>query len=176
MKTKSFVSIFVLAGLAFGAVFYSTSFGAPAEPLYIKHWLGGDPVDLSDGKGDNVFVVEFWATWCPACYVTIPHLSELQRRYEDDGLVVVGVTDEDLELIESFRSNWESPIEYRLAIDDDARTAGGYVAKYGIDYVPSAFVIGRDGRIAWYGHPLDGSFEKAVKAALDRKPSGQTPD
>ena len=40
----------------------------------------GDAVDLDAVKGKKVFVVEFWATWCGPCKVSIPHLTGLQKN------------------------------------------------------------------------------------------------
>ena len=54
------------------------SLGDPAAPLTIKDWVKGKPANVRDGKA--VYVVEFWATWCGPCRVSIPHLTELQKR------------------------------------------------------------------------------------------------
>src|SRR5688572_28676628 len=64
--------------------------GDPAAPLKIKEWVKGGPLDVHDGK--NVYVVEFWATWCPPCRTSIPHLAELQKRFKNRGVVIVGIS------------------------------------------------------------------------------------
>ncbi|MFA6244559.1 MAG: TlpA disulfide reductase family protein, partial [Candidatus Hydrogenedentales bacterium] len=69
--------------------------GVPAPELTILEWAKGEPVTLADGKGKTAYLVEFWATWCPPCRKSIPHLTELQKKYKDKGLVVIGVTAEE---------------------------------------------------------------------------------
>lgn len=59
----------------------------PDAPL---NFVGKTP----DWKGKPL-LLEFWATWCPPCRQSIPHLNEIFTKYKDRGLMVVGVTDED---------------------------------------------------------------------------------
>ncbi len=51
--------------------------GDPAPALAVKEFVKGAPVTAFQ-KG-NVYVVEFWATWCGPCRTSIPHLTELQK-------------------------------------------------------------------------------------------------
>src|SRR5690606_10442976 len=67
--------------------------GDPAPPLKASKWLQGDEVKrFEPGK---VYVVEFWATWCGPCIAFMPHLAELQARYKDKGVTVIGITSRD---------------------------------------------------------------------------------
>src|SRR5262249_37587197 len=62
--------------------------GDPAPKLDVKEFIKGDPVpSLEKGK---VYVVEFWAPWCPPCRTSIPHLTELQKKHKD--AVFIGVS------------------------------------------------------------------------------------
>src|ERR1041385_6120947 len=65
--------------------------GDPAAPLVISEWVKGKPVDLAAAKGKEVVVVEFWATWCGPCRTSIPHLTEMQKKFKD--VRFVGVSD-----------------------------------------------------------------------------------
>lgn len=38
-----------------------------ASPLTGLHYIKGPPADIVKGKGNMIYVVEFWATWCPPC-------------------------------------------------------------------------------------------------------------
>ncbi|MBR6460698.1 MAG: TlpA family protein disulfide reductase [Verrucomicrobia bacterium] len=74
--------------------------GEKAKALTISEWVKGSAVDVTDGK--NVYVVEFWATWCGPCRNTIPHLTELPKKYKDQGVVFLGVSSENAEDVKPF--------------------------------------------------------------------------
>jgi thiol-disulfide isomerase/thioredoxin len=135
------------------------SSGAPAAALAVAHWVKGEPVDISTG----VHVVEFWATWCPPCLTSIPHLTELQEKFKDRGVNIIGVSDEELATVETFVKKMGDKMAYTVAIDAGA-TSKGYMGKYGVGGIPHAFVV-KDGEIVWHGHPM-AKLEAAIEDAL----------
>lgn len=78
------------------------SIGSLAPSLDIEHWVGDSPSPMSKFESGKVYVVEFWATWCGPCLYSMPHLAELQSKYEDEGVRVVSISNEDLETVTSF--------------------------------------------------------------------------
>jgi thiol-disulfide isomerase/thioredoxin len=105
-------------------------------------------------------LLEFWATWCPPCRKSIPHLNEIHAKYKDRGLMVVGVTDEPNALIKKFQK--EVPMDYAVATD----TGGRLNEKMGISGIPHAFLVNRSGEIVWQGHPnrlTDADIEKILE-------------
>jgi thiol-disulfide isomerase/thioredoxin len=129
--------------------------GDIAPPLHIALWLQGDEVaSLQQG---NVYVIEHWATWCGPCIAAMPHLSALQKEHEAAGLVVVGITSEDIEERElrRFVQRQKDRATYRLAWDDAGRTDRAWLAAAQQRGIPFAFVVNREGRIAFMGHPLE---------------------
>jgi thiol-disulfide isomerase/thioredoxin len=146
--------------------------GDRAARLAIKDWVKGKPVDVRDGKA--VYVVEFWATWCGPCRISIPHLTELQKQWKDKGVVVVGVSDEPAATVRPLVEKMADKMDYTVACDDNRITYSGYMDAYGFNGIPTAFIVGRDGRVLWHGHPmngLDGALEQAVVGKLEVPPS-----
>ena len=86
----------------------------------------------------------------------VPHLNELHEKYEDKGLTVVGVTNEDRQLV----------VEKIKAVEMDfpvARVEGLGVDKaYQVSGVPKTFLIDRQGQVVWYGHPAALPDEKVL--------------
>jgi len=156
MKTF-FVSLVLSAALlSLPPVLRAANLGDPAGALDISDWVKGDAVDLENAKGKRVVVVEFWATWCGPCRVSIPHLTELQKKYASRGVAIVGVSDEASATVKSFVGSMGEKMDYTVAVDRDRRTSGAFMGAYDINGIPHAFVIDKEGRIAWHGHPMYG--------------------
>ncbi len=156
---KKYLALLAAAALASGLTQSCTAapkdwVGKPLPALGVEY-LG----KAADVKG-HVAIVEFWATWCPPCRKSIPHLNELNKKFKDKGLVVIGITDEDKNKVEQFRKG--TPMEYNVAIDKDGKLS----QQFGITEIPQAFIVGKDGKIVWEGHPLElkeATIEEALK-------------
>jgi thiol-disulfide isomerase/thioredoxin len=141
------------------------SIGEAAPTLKIRDWVRGDPVDLAKDAGKRIHVVEFWATWCPPCKASIPLLTRYQKKFGKD-LVIIGVTDPDPDRnsptdIKQFVKEQGADMDYTVAMDDRGATTEAYMGSDAIG-IPQAFVVARDGKIAWLGSPLDPAMEKVV--------------
>jgi thiol-disulfide isomerase/thioredoxin len=105
-------------------------------------------------------ILEFWATWCPPCRTSIPHLNEVYKKYKDKGLVVIGVTDEDNQTVRRFEK--QVPMEYFPATDRN----GKLNKEFGIQGIPHAMLVDKSGKIVWEGHPMslkDADVEKILE-------------
>jgi len=151
--------------------------GDAAPPVTVAAWLKGDPIDGFQ-KG-QVHVVEFWATWCPPCRTSMPHISQLQEHFGDQ-VLFVGISDEDEQKVCSFLDSeqdpqagltWDEVVKYRIAIDPQRVTYAAYMQAAGQTGIPTAFVVGREGHIEWIGHPMamDAPLESIVAGTWDRK-------
>lgn len=143
--------------------------GVTAPPLNVAEWVQGEPVDLARGKGEHIYVIEFWATWCGPCRTSIPHLTELQKKYMDRGVVCVGITDEqqDADKVKAFVQTMGEKMAYTVAIDDQRATFEAYMKAYDQRGIPHAFLIDKRGRIVWHDHPMQ--IDKAVAELVSGK-------
>ena len=67
--------------------------GDAAPKLEVKSFVKGEPV--KEFEAGKTYVVEFWATWCGPCKVSIPHLTELQKKYPEVPFIGVSVWEQD---------------------------------------------------------------------------------
>ncbi len=144
--------------------------GQPAPALHIETWIRGDAVDLAAAKGKKICVVEFWATWCPPCRASIPHLTELQKQYADKNVVVIGISDEAAGKVRPFVDRMGDKMAYTVGTNPGRQTHKDYMEAFGVNGIPHAFVVDKDGTIVWHGHPmagLDTALEELVAGKYD---------
>ena len=179
-----------------GSVPASLTIGSRAPELDIEHWV-------TDGQGKfphvkkfepgNVYLVEFWATWCGPCIGSMPDLAKLQEQYRDQGVQVISISDEELGEVTEFmklkadvpqvegakadQTYGELTSGYCLTTDPDRSVYVDYMEASGQRGIPSAFLVGKSGEIEWMGSPysleenlavakvLDGSWDRAAHLA-----------
>ncbi len=137
--------------------------GDPAPPLQVKKWVLNPPLAPNATKG-KILVVDFWATWCQPCRQTIPHLNKLFKKFGPQGVVFVGMTEEDEATVAKFAKG--VGIDYNVGLDDGGKTNDAYMK--GVSGVPHTFVVDAEGRVAWHGHPLT-RLEKVIEELVAGK-------
>jgi len=95
----------------------------------------------------------------------VPHLTKLQEDYSDD-LIVIGVSDEKPEVVKPVVQRLGSKMGYRIAIDSSKEMWRTWAQAAGLNGIPAAFLVGKDKKIAFIGHPSDPKFDKTVKAVI----------
>jgi len=133
-------------------------------PIQGLEFVKGDPVESF--QTNQAYVLEFWATWCPPCRTSIPHLTELQKKFKD--IVFIGISNEEKAVVSKFAKEMGSKMDYRVAVDPEGITQK-YMTKYNVQGIPHAFVIDKEGKMCWHGHPTDNSFEKTLTALCTKK-------
>ena len=84
----------------------SAAVGSEAPDLAFYTLENEELQRLSDFRGRTV-LLNLWATWCAPCLEEIPALNQLQKQYDDQGLVVILLSDEKPEVLQTFFSNRE---------------------------------------------------------------------
>ncbi len=142
--------------------------GMPAPPLMIDTWVKGEPVEKL--KKGHPYVIEFWATWCGPCRQTIPHLTELQKKYGDK-LTIIGISSEPKGLpeVKPFVEKMGAKMDYRVAFDKGGGTNNAWMVAAGQQGIPCSFVVDQQGQIAFIGHPgeLAGILDEVVDGSWD---------
>jgi hypothetical protein len=164
MNKRAILLLLLTAGFA-PIPSFAAKVGDPAAPLAIKQWIKDSPVDVRDGK--HIYVLEFWAAANPASRASIFKLSELQKKYEDKGVIVVGISDEPADKVLNYVKMVDNQIQYSIAVDDEDKTTSSYMGAYGQSRFPYAFIVGKDGKVLWHG-PLAG-----LDQALDEITAGR---
>ena len=161
------------------------SIGGTAPALEISDWLQtgeGKYPKVSQFEHGKVYVVEFWATWCGPCIKSMPHLAKLQVEYADRNVQIISVSDESVDEVKEFLNRQAGnrngePITfdeltrvYCLTTDPDQSTSKAYPGAAKLNGIPCAFIVGKDGKIEWIGHPMqmDEALEQVVEDRWNR--------
>lgn len=138
-----------------------------AAPNFKLKNLDGKEISLSQFRG-RVVVLDFWATWCPPCRMSIPELVQLQKKYRDKGLVVIGISLDDPSessnmFLKAFKQKFS--MNYNV-LRYDSQVMKDY---FGTESpaIPTMFLIDREGRIRdkLVGY-RPGTLQKAVQPLL----------
>jgi hypothetical protein len=92
----------------------------------------------------------------------------MQKKFKDKDVVFIGVSDEKANVVKPFVEKMGDKMEYVVAIDQDRKTSAGYMKAYGINGIPHAFIVDKEGKVAWQGHPMD-RLDKTIEEILAGK-------
>lgn len=139
--------------------------GKPAPDFTLPVVANGDPgarMHLEDLRGRPV-VLDFWASWCGPCSAQATILDRLARKYEDRGLVVLGVNIDDPPVIAKEYAR-QKGLSYPILVDRNDHSA----VKYGVSKLPSLIVIDRQGNVTSFTTGLvdEPSLDEIIAAAM----------
>ena len=135
--------VVMVAGIVFGPdSLYAAPRNGQAAPSFKVSTTSGQQVSLESYRG-RVLVLDFFATWCKPCRASIPHLVEMNRKYGQQGLNVLGMSaDEDGEkVVKAFAD--KNHMSYPVALAGEST-----LVDFGVRSVPVMFVIDKKGRVA----------------------------
>ncbi|MCK4357022.1 TlpA family protein disulfide reductase [Candidatus Bipolaricaulota bacterium] len=125
--------------------------GETAPEFTLKDF-NGKSVSLSDYRGE-VVIIDFWASWCAPCRSSMPGLKELHQAYQDQGVVMIGVS---LDRTEADAANYLKDNGYGdvIGLWESASASQNVARLYGVSGIPHTLVLDRYGIIRFVDHPL----------------------
>jgi thiol-disulfide isomerase/thioredoxin len=134
----------------------------------------GLPITIKEFQGKKVVLLDIWTYSCINCQRTLPYLNEWYKKYEDKGLVIIGLHTPEFSF-EKIQKNVEKAtkefgVRYPVVLDNDFSTWQAYKNQYW----PRKYLIDIDGYIV-YDHAGEGQYketeiaiQKALKERADR--------
>jgi thiol-disulfide isomerase/thioredoxin len=150
--------------------------GDPAPALTVTDWVKGTPT--KEFVKGQVYVVEFWATWCGPCIESIPHVTKLARQYGSKvNFIGVSIMEKDESIykvnVPAFVKKMGEKMDYNIATEGPGKAMETHWMKAsGQEAIPCAFIVGGDGNILWIGHPrsnLEKTLDEVVAGKYDLK-------
>ncbi len=141
----------------------------PDAPDFVLQRLpGGEDFSLSEFSG-KVLIIDFWATWCGPCKMSIPSTNNLYKKYKSKGLEVIGISLDrsrnqgDLDKLAAFIK--EHSMEYVNVLGTPE-----VQAMYSVDSIPQLFIVNREGKVVklykGYSARIEAAIEKTIKELL----------
>ncbi len=137
---------------------FALDVGDKAPATRPKTQIKGEAVKSFE-KG-KLYIFECWATWCPPCVASIPHLEELNKKMGPKGVVITGVnvwegekSPEAAKKVKDFVKAQGDKMSYAIAIGGE-KFLRDWLEAAKVNGIPHAFVINGDGVIVWMGHPM----------------------
>jgi hypothetical protein len=150
--------------------------GDDAPVLDAAAWIRGEPI--AGFEPGRVYVLDFWTTQDDQSRAVLAALSNLQDRFQDRGVTVVGITHEEPSVVAEFVGAADGRDAAQgergrcaLAADPDGSVHRGYLAAADT-HVPIVFVIGREAKIEWIGLPR--YMDAVVEAVVDGRWNHET--
>jgi peroxiredoxin len=121
--------------------------------------LSGKTWTFSDLRG-KVVLVNFWATWCPPCRKEMPDLESLYERFGSQGLVILGISDEEAAKVEPFIR--DRKVAFPVLLDPGRKINEMFI----VEGIPKSFVYDRDGKLV--AQSIDMRTQKQFLEMLSR--------
>lgn len=143
-----------------------------APNLKVSKWVKGNEVRKL--KKGNIYVIEFFSTWCVPCKASMPRLSTLVNAYKGKvtfmAIDIMEGQNLSIENVQRLIDGYGTRINYPVAIDSSEFMETNWFKPLQYENgIPITVIVNRDLRIAWYGHPmyLDGILARVVSSNWD---------
>lgn len=135
--------------------------GSLAPPIKVESWLRGQP--LTSFQPGKVYIVQFLATWCLPCMRAMLNLVQLQEKYKDSGLEIIGVAaheraqtrDEARTKLDAWLTKNVPNPNYRIAFECTGEMNRLWMDSELSCGISTSFIVNRDGNIVFIGRPME---------------------
>ena len=103
---------------------------------------------LASPDDKQLFLIDFWATWCAPCITVSEYLNVVQTKYAKE-LYVLSLSEENPDIVEKFLKRHKTKLAVSLDYDNQN------FKQYNIKALPSGILLNADGKIIWRGNPAD---------------------
>lgn len=119
----------------------SLTLGEQAPHFSLTQLYDGKNVELADYRGKVVYL-DFWASWCPPCRVSLPQIESMQKALGAEDFEVVAINlDEDKHAARQFLKRF--PVSYTVLSDEKGEVA----KRYALPGMPTSYVVNRNGKV-----------------------------
>ena len=126
-------------------------------------------LDIKDFRG-KVVLVDFWATWCGPCVMSIPMMKALYEKYHDKGFELIAYScDEDLDDLKEFEEASPHPWHVASAVMSVVAELTDYSTHYGIPGYPTFVLVDKDGKVLHVTHGINEIAEKLAELFPEAK-------
>jgi peroxiredoxin len=142
--------------------------GQPAPDLVLRD-LNGVEHDLAQVvEGNQLVLVNFWATWCGPCKIEMPQFQGFYDEYASRGLEILAVTQEDREVVDSFLQG--KPYTFPILLDPE----GTVTEAYGVSALPTTVLVSPTRAVTRIRQGLDPFLERRIRTMMGDAP--EVPD
>jgi thiol-disulfide isomerase/thioredoxin len=136
------------------------------KPNIAMQTVDGRAVTSDIIKG-RIIILDFWATWCGPCMHEAPHMVELNKKYADQGVAIIGIS-LDNDIAEMQAGAKQNGITWPQVFD-----GGGFNSpiahRWGVDGIPHTVILSPDGEVLWSGHPSQ--IDEPLAAIVKKYPT-----
>ena len=137
---------------------------AQKAPTFTLTDIKGKKFSLQDYRGKVVFL-DFWATWCPPCVMSVPEVEKIVDEYKGKPFEAISISlDQDPDAVKSFVASHHMVNRIAIAGDNDVSE------HYGVEGIPAFFLIDKKGNVvrSWggYSRALPSEWRKELDRLL----------
>ena len=163
-KARSFACLAVALAFAVAvpAATAQVNVGDELDPTFKT--TDGTVLTAKQLKG-RLVLLDFWATWCGPCVKAAPHMVALNEKFGEQGLQIIGISlDRDPEALQ--RGVKDLGFTWPQVLD----TSGQISGQFGVEAIPSMFLLGPDATVVWVGRPGELLSEQTLAELMEKHP------